>query len=133
MSFDFRSFQFRLRFDHIECFYSPTTLREALLLLRKVGKRLRIVAGASYQLSLYPLIDRARFSNGDAEVEIQPSRDELVSWKLKREIAATRCKLDMLPYRQLKLLVESIRDPRHVNFANVRVYRAYRPRQPGDG
>ena len=34
-------------FDHIECFYQPTTLREALLLLRKVGKRGRIVAGAT--------------------------------------------------------------------------------------
>ena len=34
-------------FDHIERFYQPTTLREALLLLRKVGKRGRIVAGAT--------------------------------------------------------------------------------------
>jgi len=34
-------------FDHIECFYRPTTLREALLLLRKVGNRGRIVAGAT--------------------------------------------------------------------------------------
>ena len=34
-------------FDHIECFYRPATLREALLLLRKVGKRGRIVVGAT--------------------------------------------------------------------------------------
>ena len=34
-------------FDHIECYYRPTTLREALLLLRKVGKRGKIVAGAT--------------------------------------------------------------------------------------
>jgi carbon-monoxide dehydrogenase medium subunit len=34
-------------FDHIECFYRPTTIREALLLLRKVGKHGRIVAGAT--------------------------------------------------------------------------------------
>jgi len=34
-------------FDHIECFYRPTTLREALLLLHKVGNRGRIVAGAT--------------------------------------------------------------------------------------
>jgi CO/xanthine dehydrogenase FAD-binding subunit len=34
-------------FDHIECFYTPNTLREALLLLRKVGKRGKIVAGAT--------------------------------------------------------------------------------------
>ena len=77
------------------------------------------IAGASYQLSLNPLIDRAWFSDGNAEVEIQPSRDVLVSWKLKPEISATRYELDMRPYLQLKLLVESIRDTRHVNFANV--------------
>ena len=34
-------------FDHIECFYQPTIVREALLLLRKVGKHGRIVAGAT--------------------------------------------------------------------------------------
>ena len=34
-------------FDHIESFYRPVTVREALLLLRKVGKRGRIVAGAT--------------------------------------------------------------------------------------
>jgi putative selenate reductase len=77
------------------------------------------IAGAAYELSLNPLIDRAWFSNGDAGVEIQPSRDVLVSWKLKPEFSAARYKLDMLPYLQLKLLVESIRNPRHVNFANV--------------
>ncbi|MGA2985147.1 MAG: xanthine dehydrogenase family protein subunit M [Terriglobia bacterium] len=34
-------------FDHIECFYRPQSVREALLLLRKVGKRGRILAGAT--------------------------------------------------------------------------------------
>jgi carbon-monoxide dehydrogenase medium subunit len=34
-------------FDHIECFYIPKTVREALLLLSKVGKHGRIVAGAT--------------------------------------------------------------------------------------
>jgi carbon-monoxide dehydrogenase medium subunit len=34
-------------FDHVERFYQPTNLREALLLLRKVGKHGRIVAGAT--------------------------------------------------------------------------------------
>jgi putative selenate reductase len=77
------------------------------------------IASASYQLSLNPLIDRAWFSDGNAEVEIQLSHDVLVGWKLKPEIAAAPYKLDMLPYLRLKLLVESIRDPRRVNFANV--------------
>jgi len=52
-------------------------------------------------------------------VEIQPSRDVVISWKLKPEISAARYKLDMLPYLQLKLLRESVCDPRRVNFANV--------------
>ena len=77
------------------------------------------IAGASYQLSLNPAIDRAWFSDGNAEVEIQLRHGVLVEWKLKPEIAGTRYELDMLPYLQLKLLVESIRNPQHVNFANV--------------
>ena len=75
------------------------------------------IAGASYQLSLNPLIDRAWFSDGSAEVEIRPSSGEIVSCKLKP--ATGHHTLDMRPYLQLKLLVESIRDPRRVNFANV--------------
>jgi putative selenate reductase len=76
------------------------------------------IAGASYQLSLNPLIDRAWFSTGDAEVEIQPSSGELVRWKL-RSAASAHHILDMRPYLQLKLLAESIRNPQHVSFANV--------------
>ncbi len=34
-------------FDHIECFYRPGTLREALALLQKTGRRGAIVAGAT--------------------------------------------------------------------------------------
>jgi putative selenate reductase len=77
------------------------------------------IAGASYQLSLNPLIDRAWFSDANAEVEIQPTHGVVVGWKLKLEISTARYTLNMLPYLQLKLLVESIRDTRRVNFANV--------------
>jgi carbon-monoxide dehydrogenase medium subunit len=49
VSFQFRfsNFDFQLMFDHIECFYRPTTVREALLLLRKAGKHGRFVAGGT--------------------------------------------------------------------------------------
>jgi hypothetical protein len=77
------------------------------------------IAGASYQLRLNPRADIAWFEDSGASVEIRPSSGEVVSWKLKPETSATSYKLDMLPYLQLKLLVESIRDPRRVNFANV--------------
>jgi putative selenate reductase len=76
------------------------------------------LAGASYRLSLNPAIDRAWFSNGNAEVEIRPSSGEIVNWKLKPE-SPSRYVLDMRSYLQLKLLAESMRDPRYVNFANV--------------
>jgi putative selenate reductase len=76
------------------------------------------IAGASYQLSLNPSKDHAWFSNGNAEIEIRPSSGEIGNWKLEPASPA-RYVLDLRPYLQLKLLVESIRDPRHVNFANV--------------
>jgi len=77
------------------------------------------IAGASYQLRLNPGDNRAWYSDGNAEVEIQLTHGALVDWKLKPEIAETRYDLDMRPYLQLKLLAESIRNPHHVNFANV--------------
>jgi putative selenate reductase len=77
------------------------------------------IAGASYELSLNPLIDRAWFSDGNAEVEIEPAHGVVMAWKLKPEIAENCYELNMLPYLQLKLLVESIRDSRRVNFVNA--------------
>ncbi len=77
------------------------------------------IDSAAYQLSINNQNDRARFLNADGEVEIQPSSGAPLTWKLKSRVDTGPYKLDMLPYLQLKLLVESIRDPRRVNFANV--------------
>jgi putative selenate reductase len=77
------------------------------------------ISGIAYQLSLNPLIDRAWFFDANAEVELQPTRDVVVAWKVKPEITATPYKFDMLPYLQLKLLVESVCNGRCVNFVNV--------------
>jgi ferredoxin len=76
------------------------------------------IAGASYQLRLNLLADMAAFEDSGAWVEIRPSSGELVRWKL-RPAALAHHILDMRPYLQLKLLAESIRNARHVNFANV--------------
>ncbi len=76
------------------------------------------IAGAAYRLSLNPLIDRAWFEDREPRVEIRPSSGELVRWKLKPATSAHHI-VDMRPYLQLKLLAESIRNPQHVNFANV--------------
>ena len=46
-------------------------------------------------------------------MEIRLSDNQVIAWQ------PTVCTLDMLPYLKLKLLMESIGDPRHVHFANV--------------
>jgi putative selenate reductase len=66
-----------------------------------------------YSLAIDPAADRAWFHSADAQVEIRLSDNEVLSWQ-----PATG-RLDMLPYLKLKLLMESIGDPRHVHFANV--------------
>jgi putative selenate reductase len=66
-----------------------------------------------YTLTLDPAADRAWFHRADAGVEIRVSDNEVLAWQ---PAAGT---LDMLPYLKLKLLMESIGDPRHVHFANV--------------
>lgn len=77
------------------------------------------IAGASYRLSLNASTDRAWFSDGNAEIEIQPSHGALIGWKLNAGFAESRYVLDMRPYLQLKQLIESLYDARHVNFVNV--------------
>jgi hypothetical protein len=57
--------------------------------------------------------DRACFTRPDGAVEIRLSDNQVLTWQ------PTVRTLDMLPYLKLRLLMESIGDPRHVNFANV--------------
>jgi len=69
----------------------------------------------SYVLTVDQQADRARFETDHVEVEISLSDGRPLSWKLLGQAHT----LDMLPYLKLKLLLESIADPRHVHFANV--------------
>jgi hypothetical protein len=46
------------------------------------------------------------------------SDNQALGWEAKGG-AAPRGVVDMLPYLKLKLLAESVGDPRHVHFANV--------------
>ena len=66
-----------------------------------------------YSLAMDPAADRAWFHSAGARVEIRLSDNEVLSWQPAAGM------LDMLPYLKLKLLMESIGDPRHVHFANV--------------
>jgi putative selenate reductase len=71
------------------------------------------VAGEAYVLTLDRAADRARFEMPGAEVEIRLSDNQVLGGKAKDGI------IDMLPYLKLKLLAESVGDPRRVHFANV--------------
>jgi putative selenate reductase len=71
------------------------------------------LAGNRYTLAIDAPADRAWFHCADAKVEIRLSDNQVIAWQ------PTVCTLDMLPYLKLKLLMESIGDPRHVHFANV--------------
>jgi hypothetical protein len=58
------------------------------------------------------------FDTETAEVEIRLSGPEPVSWRPKPRAGPSET-IDMLAYFKLKLLYESISDPRRVHFANV--------------
>ncbi|HUK17895.1 MAG TPA: hypothetical protein VLW65_15835 [Bryobacteraceae bacterium] len=57
---------------------------------------------------------RALFIQPGAEVEIRLSDNQVLSWHVETETV-----FDMLPYLELKLLAQSISDPRRVHFANA--------------
>ncbi len=76
------------------------------------------IAGKSYTLALDARADCARFTDEQGEYVIQPSRHALVSWHGRPH------RLDLLPYLQLKFLLEAVSDPRHVHYANVAALRS---------
>jgi len=72
-----------------------------------------------YALAVDSAADRAWFHRSDAAVEIRPSDNEILAWLPRDPAGPASSTFDMLPYLKLKLLMESIGDPRHVHFANV--------------
>jgi putative selenate reductase len=76
------------------------------------------IGGESFTLTLDRAADRGWFESAVARVEIRLSDHRALGWTPKPGAPAT-VTLDMLPYLKLKLLFESVGDPRHVNFANV--------------
>jgi len=77
------------------------------------------IDGRSYMLTLDRDADRALFDQGDACFELRLGAASLVAFTMKPGASAPPALLDMLPYLKLKLLIESIGDPRRVHFANV--------------
>lgn len=76
------------------------------------------LGGRSYVLVLDPQNDHARFETETAEVDIRLRGHEAVGWSPKPGAGPSEI-IDMLPYLKLKLLFESIADPRHAHFANA--------------
>jgi putative selenate reductase len=76
------------------------------------------IVGQSYTLTLDPAADHARFETETAVIEVRLSDNQALSWEPKTG-AAPPGVVDMLPYLKLKLLAESVGDPRRVHFANV--------------
>ena len=78
-----------------------------------------VIAGEAYVLTLDRAADRACFERDDAEIAIRLSDNRALHWTPKSGLTGTARTLDLLPYLKLKLLLESISDPRHAHFANV--------------
>ena len=75
------------------------------------------IAGKSYSLTVNR--DRACFDDGHVEADLRYSDGFVLGWRPKPGALDGPHVLDMLPYWQLKLLVEAVSNPRHVHYANV--------------
>jgi putative selenate reductase len=74
------------------------------------------IAGKSYTLTCDA--NYSQFDNGSAELQIRTSDDALVMWSLKPGVAEPHT-VDMLPYLQLKYLLEAVSNPSRAHYANV--------------
>ena len=77
------------------------------------------LARERYTLAVDAAAGRAWFHRTDAAIEIRLSDHEVLAWRPTGSAAPSPSTFDMLPYLKLKLLMDSIGDPRRVNFANV--------------
>ncbi len=76
------------------------------------------IAGKSYELMCDTTGRNARFDDGSAEVEVRASDHAPVKWTLKPGVQSPHT-LEMLPYFQLKFLMEAVSNPRRAHYANV--------------
>jgi putative selenate reductase len=76
------------------------------------------IAGKAYRLTCDAARDRVHFHDGAAEVDISTTDDAVLAWSLKPGAGAPHV-LDLLPYLQLKFLLDAVSNPDHVNYANV--------------
>jgi putative selenate reductase len=76
-----------------------------------------VIAGHHYVLTVGH--ERAWFDDGAVELELDVRQTQVLAVKPKPSREAGKHVVDMLPYHQLKLLLESISNPSRVHYANV--------------
>jgi putative selenate reductase len=77
------------------------------------------IGGQEYKLDVDETADSACFTDSAGEYVIQPSKHHLVSWRPHPTSSVAPQRLDMLPYLQLKLLLDSVSEPHRVTYVNV--------------
>ncbi len=77
------------------------------------------ISGVAYKLEVDEAADCARFTDFAGDYVIQPSRHHLMSWHPREASPFAPRRLDLLPYLQLKLLLDAVADPRHITYVNV--------------
>ncbi len=78
-----------------------------------------VISGKSYTLSLDTESDCARFTVETAEFILQPGHGRLISWHTRHECSEPPTLFDMLPYLQMRCLLDGVFDGRHVNYINT--------------
>ena len=81
------------------------------------------ISGKSYILAIDAAADRSLFEDATGHYVIEAGSNRLLSWSAKdthqedEDIGPRH--LDLLPYLQLKFLLEAVSDSRHVHYVNV--------------
>jgi putative selenate reductase len=100
-------------FGSLESFHAHADLNG--FYIQYDGERTTIygtIQGKAHKLTVDRAADRALFQRGSNRIEVQLSTGEVLRMGHAR-------KVDMMPYHHLKLLLDSVSNPRHVHFANV--------------
>jgi putative selenate reductase len=76
------------------------------------------VGGKSYTLTSKALQPHAVFDNGSVELQVRGADHAVVGWTPKAGCALPHT-VDMLPYLQLRFLMEAVSNPQRAHYANV--------------
>jgi putative selenate reductase len=81
-----------------------------------------VIDGTRYKLNLEVSSDCARFATENAEFIIRISDNTLISWRSESDDLAPAKRFNMLPYLQMKFLLNAVRDTCHTNYINTATF-----------